>query len=119
VVPWQNGTSLVGATVEDAGFHETATAGGVRGLLNAATSLLPWLGDATFDGVRVGLRPMTSDELPVIGPSSKLPHVFYATGHYRNGILLAPLTATIVADYLLENREAPELAFTKPSRFGL
>jgi glycine oxidase len=119
VVPWENGTALVGATVEDVGFHETATAEGIQSLLTAATSLLPSLAGATFEGVRVGLRPMTSDELPIIGPSSTLPHVFYATGHYRNGILLAPLTATVVADYLLENREAPELAFTKPSRFGL
>jgi glycine oxidase len=119
VVPWQNGTSLVGATVEDVGFHETATAEGVQSLLTAATSLLPQLAGATFEGVRVGLRPMTEDELPIIGPSSKLRNVFFATGHYRNGILLAPLTAAIVADYLLENREAPELTFTKPERFGL
>ena len=119
VVPWQNGTALVGATVEDVGFYETATAGGIQSLLTAATSLLPSLADATFEGVRVGLRPMTGDELPIIGPSSTHPHVFYATGHYRNGILLAPLTAEIAADYLLEEREAPELAFTKPSRFGL
>jgi glycine/D-amino acid oxidase-like deaminating enzyme len=119
VVPWKNGTALVGATVEDVGFHETATAQGVQSLLNAATSLLPSLADTTFEGVRVGLRPMTEDELPIIGPSSTLPNVFYATGHYRNGILLAPLTAAVVADYLLENREAPELAFTRPLRFGL
>jgi glycine oxidase len=119
VVPWQNGTSLVGATVEDVGFHETATAEGVQSLLTAATSLLPDLASAAFEGVRVGLRPMTSDELPVIGPSSTLPNVFFATGHYRNGILLAPLTAAIVADYLLAHHEAPELAFMRPSRFGL
>jgi len=119
VVPWQNGTSLVGATVEDVGFHETATAEGVQSLLTAATSLLPDLASATFEGVRVGLRPMTNDEMPVVGPSSKLRNVVFATGHYRNGILLAPLTAVVVADLLLEGREAPELAFTKPSRFGL
>jgi len=119
VVPWENGTALVGATVEDVGFHETATAEGVQSLLTAATSVLPSLSGATFEGVRVGLRPMAADELPIIGPSSTLPNVFYATGHYRNGILLAPLTAMVVADYLLENREAPELALTKPSRFGL
>jgi len=119
VVPWQNGTALVGATVEDVGFHETATAEGIQGLLSAATSMLPSLGGASFEGVRVGLRPMAGDELPIIGPSSNSPRVFYATGHYRNGILLAPLTASIVADYVLEKREAPELAITKPSRFGL
>jgi glycine/D-amino acid oxidase-like deaminating enzyme len=80
---------------------------------------MPSLADAHFEEVRVGLRPMTADELPIIGPSSTSGQVFYATGHYRNGILLAPLTARLIADLVLEGREAPELAFTRPSRFGL
>ena len=52
-----------------------------------------------------GLRPKTPDELPIIGPSSTMPHVFHATGHYRNGILLTPLTAELVADLVLDRRE--------------
>jgi glycine oxidase len=119
VVPWQDGTLLVGATVEDVGFDERATAAGVRDLLQDACELLPALYRAEFRGVRVGLRPATADELPIIGRSSTLPGVYYATGHYRNGVLLAPLTAAAVADLILTGREAPELAATRPARFGL
>ncbi len=119
LVPWSDGTLLVGATVEDAGFDEQPTVAGVQTLVNAAAALVPSLSDAVFEEVRVGLRPMTADELPIIGPSSTMPHVFYATGHYRNGILLAPLTASILADLVLDGRSAPELEVTRPARFGL
>jgi len=68
--------------------------------------------------VRVGLRPATADDLPVIGPSPTAPHVMYATGHYRNGVLLAPLTAQLVADAMLDGRLDPLLAMVSPARFG-
>jgi glycine oxidase len=119
VVPWKDGTVLVGATVEDVGFDERTTAGGVSGLLNAAIELMPMLAQARFREARAGLRPKTSDELPAIGRSSTMPHVFYAAGHYRNGVLLAPLTATLIADLVLDGRERSELADVRPSRFGL
>lgn len=119
LVPWQDGTLLVGATVEDVGFDEGATVAGVRDLLDSACELLPTAWSAYFQGVRVGLRPGTDDELPIIGRSSTMAGVFYATGHYRNGVLLAPLTAALVADLVLEQREAPELTVTRPDRFGL
>lgn len=92
-VPWDDGTLLVGATVEDVGFDERSTADGVRGLLDAVATLLPEAAQASLDAVRVGLRPVTSDRLPIIGPLPGQPRVLAATGHYRNGILLAPLTA--------------------------
>jgi glycine oxidase len=119
LVPWSDGSVLIGATVEDVGFDERATAGGMRHLLESAADLLPASATAAFDEVRVGLRPFTSDELPVIGPSSTMRGVYYATGHYRNGVLLAPLTATLVADLVLEGRERPELALVAPGRLGL
>jgi glycine oxidase len=119
LVPWRDGTVLAGATVEDVGFDETATAAGVQQLLASSAELIPALRDAVFEEVRVGLRPMTRDELPVIGPSSTMRNVFYATGHYRNGVLLAPLTAALVASLVLDGRERPELALTRPSRLGL
>ena len=119
MVPWQNGAALVGATVEDAGFDERPTVEGVRQLLNAAQTLIPSLATAVFEEVRVGLRPKTPDELPIIGPSSTMRHVFHATGHYRNGILLTPLTADLVAELVLGRREHRELALTNPIRFGL
>jgi glycine oxidase len=119
VVPRPDGTMLVGATVEDAGFDEQPTAGGVRQLLNAVHDLLPAASQAVFQEVRVGLRPKTPDELPIIGPSSTMPHVFHATGHYRNGILLTPLTARLIGDLVLDRRDHAELALTNPMRFGL
>ena len=115
----RDGTVLAGATVEDVGFDERATSAGVQQLLQASTRLMPSLRDAVFEEVRVGLRPMTSDELPAIGASSTMPHVFYATGHFRNGVLLAPLTARLVADLVLDGRSGEDLAIVRPDRLGL
>lgn len=119
LVPLQDGTVLVGATVEDVGFDERSTAAAVHHLLQVAQAVFPVIKDALLRDVRVGLRPASPDELPLVGPSCELPNVIYATGHYRNGVLLAPLTAKIVADFLLDNAKAPELMLTTPSRFGL
>ena len=102
IVPWEDGTLLVGATSEEAGFDERATVGGVEALLTAAREILPGIEGATFDGVRVGLRPATSDGLPIIGSSAADPRLFYALGHFRNGILLAPLTAELTSAALKE-----------------
>ena len=102
VVPRVDGTVLVGATVEDVGFDERATSAGVRDLLDAACELLPEGWGASFLGVRVGLRPATPDDLPVLGPDPRVPGLTYATGHYRNGILLAPITARAVADWIVQ-----------------
>jgi glycine oxidase len=118
LVPWSDGTVLVGATVEDVGFDEHPTAEGVRGLLSAAIDLIPSLGTAHFEAVRVGFRPKTVDELPFIGRSETMPRVFYAVGHYRNGVLLAPLTAALMADLVLENKEPPELGLVRPGRLA-
>lgn len=119
LVPWHDGTVLVGATVEDVGFDEHTTVGGVRQLLDAGAALVPALAEAAFVEARAGLRPMTRDELPVIGRSSTMRQVFYATGHYRNGVLLAPLTAALVADLVLEGREDRQLSVVRPDRLGL
>jgi glycine oxidase len=118
LVPWDDGTVLIGATVEEAGFDERATVAGVRDLLEAACDLMPHTWTASFLGARVGLRPGTPDELPIVGPSAALPNLMYAAGHYRNGVLLAPLTAQLVADAMLENRIDPALEALSPRRFG-
>jgi len=119
IVPRLDGTLLVGATVEEAGFDERTTAGGVRDLLNATCELLPGARSATFLEARAGLRPATPDQLPVLGPDPDAPAIVHASGHYRNGVLLAPLTATLMADLVLEGREREELALMRPERFGL
>ena len=118
VVPWSDGSILVGATVEDAGFDECATVSGVTSLLEAVCELLPAAQGAGFDAVRVGLRPATPDDLPVVGRSAAIPNLVYATGHYRNGVLLAPLTAHLVASLILDGRQDPVLGAIGPSRFG-
>ncbi|HVG69871.1 MAG TPA: glycine oxidase ThiO [Vicinamibacterales bacterium] len=119
LVARQDGTVLAGATVEDVGFDERATSSGVQELLEGALSLMPVLRGAAFEEVRVGLRPRTRDELPAVGASSTMRHVFYATGHYRNGVLLAPLTARVVADLVLDGKADESLARLDPRRLGL
>jgi glycine oxidase len=119
LVPWADGSVLVGATVEDVGFNESSTTAGARQLAMAAADIIPALRGARIVDVRAGLRPWTVDELPAIGPSSTMPHVFYAAGHYRTGVLLAPLTASLVADLVLDGRAGRELATLRPSRLGL
>jgi glycine oxidase len=119
LVPWDDGTLLVGATVEEAGFDERTTTAGVRDLIEAAAEIVPHTWTAGFTAARAGLRPATPDEVPVIGLSGIVPNLVYATGHYRNGVLLAPLTAQLVADALLDNKIDPILERTSPKRFGL
>jgi glycine oxidase len=118
LVPWLNGRVLVGATVEDAGFDERATAAGVRDLLEAGCALVPHLWQATFEEVRVGLRPASPDGLPIVGMSDVLPGLIYATGHYRNGVLLAPLTAALVKDLVAGPSTDAALDVLSPRRVG-
>lgn len=118
IVPWLNGRVLVGATVEDAGYDERATAAGVRDLLEAGCALVPHLWQASFEEVRVGLRPGSPDDLPIVGPSEVLPGLIYATGHYRNGVLLTPLTAALVAALVMGDTTDPALDVLRPGRIG-
>jgi len=118
LVPWDDGTVLVGATMEDVGFDERNTMAGVQDLLNAAGALVPNVRGAGFLGARAGLRPATPDAMPIIGWSRAVPNVMYATGHFRNGVLLAPLTAQLVADALIDGRIDPSLDAIGPARFG-
>jgi glycine oxidase len=118
LVPWRDGTLLVGATVEHVGFDERSTVAGVRQLFDALCALLPAAPAATLLSARSGLRPASGDSLPLIGWSDVVPRLMYATGHYRNGVLLAPLTAQIVADAVLNGTRDPAFDLTTPSRFG-
>ena len=87
-------------------------------LLDAACEVVPGAWTAGFLEARAGLRPASADLLPIIGLSRVVPNLMYATAHYRNGILLAPLTAALVADAMLDNRIDPELATLSPQRYG-
>ncbi len=118
LVPWSDGSVLAGATIEEVGFDERATVAGIRSLIDATQRVTPKASKASFKAARVGLRPATPDELPVIGPSAAVPGLVYACGHFRNGILLAPLTAAMVADLVVDRRLDAALDITNPSRFG-
>ncbi|MGI8631712.1 MAG: glycine oxidase ThiO [Solirubrobacterales bacterium] len=94
-VPRADGRLVVGATVEDAGFDLSVSAGGMHELLREAYRVLPDIAELAFVGARAGLRPGSPDNGPIVGPGS-LHGLILATGHYRNGILLAPITADVV-----------------------
>jgi glycine oxidase len=95
-VPRDDGRIVVGATVEDEGFDERVDPASTDALVGAVSAAVPALRDAPVESRWTGLRPGTADDLPILGEDPELPGLLYATGHYRNGILLAPLTADIV-----------------------
>jgi glycine oxidase len=101
LVPRPDGRLIVGATVEEQGFDTTVTAGGVEELLREAYRLLPEVAEMELVEATAGLRPGTADNLPLVGPSP-LDGLLWATGHYRNGILLAPLAAEAIVGLLAE-----------------
>ena len=115
LVPRSDGRLIVGATTEEQGFDTTVTAGGVHELLREAYRLLPDVAEMELAMTMAGLRPGTPDNLPLIGPGA-IEGLVLATGHYRNGILLAPLTADAVAA-LLAGEQLPEaIAPAHPAR---
>ncbi len=116
LVPKRNGTVIVGATSERAGFDRRTTVTGVASLLMAAPRLLPALSDAPFLQAWAGLRPETPDQLPVIGPVPGIEGLTLAAGHYRNGVLLSPATARLVADWITRSTLPDSACPFLPSR---
>jgi glycine oxidase len=117
VVPRGDGRLVVGASSEEAGFDVSPRAGAVYDLLRDAQSLLPELGEATLEEVCTGLRPGSPDNAPLMGPAD-LAGLHLATGHYRNGVLLADLTANAVAHGVLTGRLPDWAAAFTPARFS-
>jgi glycine oxidase len=113
LVPRRDGRLIVGGTVEEKGFDDTVTAGGVMALLDAAWRAVPAVEELPIDEIWVGHRPGSRDDAPILGPGP-LDGLFYATGHHRNGILLAPVTADAMARLILDDVIDPAI---KP--FGL
>lgn len=99
IVPRQDGRIVLGATSQEVGFAPGNTAAGVNQLLANAIALLPWLADCTLEQTWWGYRPATPDEMPLLGPGPAA-NLTLATGHYRNGILLAPITAHLISETL-------------------
>ena len=116
LVPRADGRLLVGSTLEFVGFKREVTAGAVAGLLAAAIRLLPALADAELSGSWSSFRPYTPDELPLLGPSAAHGGVILMSGHYRNGILLAPISAKIVAACVLGHKPPLGLQPFSPDR---
>jgi glycine oxidase len=102
LVPRRDGRLIVGGTVEEKGFDDTITAGGMLTLLEAAWRAIPAIEELPIDEVWVGHRPGSRDDAPILG-LGPLDGLFYATGHHRNGILLAPVTADAMARLILDN----------------
>ncbi|ARV59594.1 glycine oxidase ThiO [Nostocales cyanobacterium HT-58-2] len=116
IVPRRDRRIIVGATVEDIGFTPHNTPAGIQTLLQRAIRLFPQIQDYPIEELWWGFRPATPDELPILG-TSPCQNLTFATGHYRNGILLAPITAALLADLILEQKTDPLLSHFHYSRF--
>ncbi len=119
MVPWADARVAVGATVEDAGFAADVTAGGVFDVLRETLRVLPGLASATVREVRVGLRPVSVDDTPILGALPGVPDVFVATGHGANGLLLGPVSGALVADLVCGNETALDLTPFRADRFSV
>lgn len=108
LVPRSDGRVIAGSTVEFKGFEKSVTAAGLAKILGMAMSLLPALSNAPIEETWAGLRPYTEDHTPLMGPGP-LPGLFLATGHFRNGILLAPITARVVSEAVLGKKTLVDL----------
>lgn len=118
LVPRADGQIVVGASSEDVGFDDTSRAGAVYELLRDAQSIFPELGEASLEEITTGLRPGTPDNAPLIGPSG-LEGLIHATGHYRNGVLLSPVTADAVAELLTTGAMSEQLEPFTPTRMAV
>ena len=117
LIPRENSDLIIGATEEEMGFDKSLTAGGIYNLLKIAREVLPAIEDLSMVESWSGLRPATRDEAPIIGPSKKIKGLIYATGHHRNGILLAPLTSSVIKNYYLNGKIENDFNNFKPGRF--
>jgi glycine oxidase len=117
LVPRPSGELLVGATVERAGFDRAVTAEGIAGLLASAIGLVPALAALPIARTWCGFRPWAPDSLPILGPWPEVAGLYVATAHHRNGILLAPVTARIVAEWIVSGAPSLNLDVFLPNRF--
>jgi glycine oxidase len=116
LVPRNDGRILAGATVEHAGFDKRVTAGGIEKILSAAIELAPRLKDARIEETWAGLRPDTPDHMPILGPTDA-DGLLMATGHFRSGILLTPITARLMREWITEQRVSVDWERFSPMRF--
>ncbi len=116
LVPRNDGRIIAGATVERVGFDKRTTAGGIQKILSAAIELAPGLANARVEETWAGLRPDSPDHLPILGPTD-VEGLLMATGHFRSGILLTPITARLVREWITEQRVSMDWDRFSPLRF--
>lgn len=116
LVPRSDGRILLGSTMEDAGYDKSLTPAGLQGILAAAMEIAPAVASLPFAGAWAGLRPDTPDHRPILGATG-IENYFVATGHFRNGVLLAPITAELLADVILGRPPVLPLEPFSPLRF--
>jgi glycine/D-amino acid oxidase-like deaminating enzyme len=117
LVPRPERRLLIGTTAEYTGFEKAVTAKGLLSLLEGAVRLTPMVSEFRFLRAWAGLRPDTADHLPILG-YGEIENLVFAAGHFRNGILLAPVTAEIVADLILKGATSRSLEAYRPTRFS-
>jgi glycine oxidase len=117
LVPRPDGEIVLGATEEEGNYDVRPTIAGLNRLTEAALEVVPAVGRFSVDGFWAGLRPAAPDRFPIVGWAPGVDGLFVATAHYRNGILLGPLTGQRVADHLLSGASLQELAAFTPDRF--
>jgi glycine oxidase len=118
LVPRRDGRLLAGSTAEHVGFDKRITDHGVAAIKSMAAEIAPGIAALLLIDSWAGFRPRAKDGLPVLGPSAQVEGLFYATGHYRNGILLAPITGKVIADAIVDGVMPASLDSFSPNRFG-
>lgn len=118
LVPRSDGKLVIGSTLEEAGYDKRTDVNAIQGLLHAAVEVMPGLAQARVHEDWAGLRPGTPDELPILG-EAELKGYFLATGHFRDGILLAPITAQVMTDVIMGKTPDYDLGSFSPARFSV
>jgi glycine oxidase len=118
LIPRLGGFLITGSTSERVGYDKRVTAGGVASVIERATEILPCFKEAAIQETWAGLRPGSPDDLPILGADPCISGLIYATGHYRNGILLTPITAKAISDLVLKGESSVRLAPFSVERFA-
>jgi glycine oxidase len=118
LVPRLSGYLIAGSTTERVGYDKRVTAGGVASIIKSAVEIMPCIADQAITETWAGLRPRAPDDLPILGADPRVEGLIYATGHYRNGILLAPITAQAISELIIKGESRINLAPFSVARFA-
>jgi len=119
LIPRADGRLLAGSTTEEVGFDKKVTGEGVKQIASMAREIAPAITNLPLLDSWAGFRPRAGDDFPVLGMSVEIEGLLYATGHYRNGILLAPITGELIAETIMSGKTPAALAAFQPTRFQM